>query len=92
MVIDVWMHHATLRFLEHEMFASLHRWTGAEVPTEQPEIATAVGAMDASKVDFGLLSAWTAPHQPPLISNEQVAGWWIGFPCLWCFVVVSWSG
>jgi predicted TIM-barrel fold metal-dependent hydrolase len=31
--------------------------------------------MDAAGVDFGLLSAWTAPHQPPLISNEEVAGW-----------------
>lgn len=80
MVIDVWMQHPTLRLLEHEMFASLRRWTGAEVPAEQPEIAVTVRAMDASKVDFGLLSAWTAPYQPPLISNEQVAGWVAEYP------------
>jgi len=35
MVIDVWMQHPTLRFLEHDMFASLRRWTGAGVPSEQ---------------------------------------------------------
>ena len=36
--------------------------------------------MDAAGVDFGLLSAWSAPHQPPLISNEEVAGWFEGHP------------
>jgi predicted TIM-barrel fold metal-dependent hydrolase len=75
MVIDVWMQHPTLRFLEHDMFASLRRWTGAGVPSVEPSIAVTVEAMDAASVDFGLLSAWTAPHQPPLISNEEVAGW-----------------
>jgi predicted TIM-barrel fold metal-dependent hydrolase len=31
--------------------------------------------MDQAGVDFGLLSAWSAPHQAALISNEEVAGW-----------------
>jgi uncharacterized protein len=75
MVIDVWMQHPTLRFLEQEMFASLRRWTGGEIPSAPPPIGFTVSAMDAAGVDFGLLSAWTAPHQPPLISNEDVAGW-----------------
>jgi predicted TIM-barrel fold metal-dependent hydrolase len=75
MVIDVWMQHPTLRFLEHDMFASLRRWTGAAVPSEEPAIAVTVEAMDSARVDFGLLSAWTAPRRPPLISNEEVAGW-----------------
>jgi predicted TIM-barrel fold metal-dependent hydrolase len=75
MVIDVWMQHPTLRFLEHDMFASLRRWTGVGVPSEPSPIAVTVDAMDAASVDFGLLSAWTAPHQAPLISNEEVAGW-----------------
>jgi uncharacterized protein len=75
MVVDVWMQHPTLRFLEHDMFASLRRWTGAGVPSEQPEIAVTLAAMDSANVDFGLLSAWSAPRQPPLISNEEVAGW-----------------
>jgi len=75
MIIDVWMQHPTLRFLGHDMFASLRRWTGAAIPVQQTEIAVTVEAMDAADVDFGLLSAWTAPYQPPLISNQEVAGW-----------------
>jgi predicted TIM-barrel fold metal-dependent hydrolase len=75
MVIDVWMQQPTLRFLEHEMLASLRRWTGTAIPSTQPPLALTVDAMDAAGVDFGLLSAWTAPHQPPLISNEEVAVW-----------------
>jgi len=74
-IIDVWMQHPTLRFLGHDMFASLRRWTGQEVPAEQPSIDTTVAAMDSAGVGFGLLSAWSAPHQPPLIKNEEVAEW-----------------
>ena len=33
-VIDVWMQHPTLRHSQHEMFDSLRRWLGAELPTE----------------------------------------------------------
>jgi predicted TIM-barrel fold metal-dependent hydrolase len=80
MVIDMWMQHPTLRFLEHEMFASLRRWTGAAVPAEQPGIDVTLEAMDAADVDFGLLSAWTAPHQPPLISKQEVADWVAEYP------------
>ncbi len=63
------MQHPPLRFLEHEMFASLRCWTGSEVPAEAPGIEITLAAMDAADVGFGLLSAWTAPDQPPLISN-----------------------
>lgn len=80
MVIDVWMQHPTLRFIGHEMFASLRRWTGQEPPTDELPIDVTVEGMDAAGVDFGLLSAWSAPHQPPLISNEEVAGWVAGHP------------
>jgi len=31
--------------------------------------------MDHAGVDFGLLSAWSAPHQEPPISNDEVAEW-----------------
>ncbi len=62
------------------MLASLRRWTGAEVPAQQPGIAVTVDAMDAAGVDFGLLSAWTSSHQPALISNEEVAGWVVEYP------------
>jgi predicted TIM-barrel fold metal-dependent hydrolase len=80
MVIDVWMQHPTLRFLSHEMFASLRRWTGAEVPDQEPGIEVTIGAMDAAGVDLGLLSAWSAPHQPALISNDEVAEWVAAHP------------
>jgi predicted TIM-barrel fold metal-dependent hydrolase len=80
MVIDVWMQHPTLRFLSHDMFASLRRWTGAEIPDQPPGIEVTVAAMDTGGVEFGLLSAWSAPHQPPLISNDEVAEWVAAYP------------
>ncbi len=73
--IDVWMQHPTVRFLGHEMFESLRRWTGQEAPAEEPPIDWTLAAMDDAGIGFGLLSAWSAPQQPPLISNEEVAGW-----------------
>src|SRR4051794_39198601 len=79
MVVDVWMQHPTLRFIGHEMFESLRRWTRLEVPADQPPIDVTVAAMDDAGVDLGLLSAWSAPTQPPLISNDEVAGW-VGEP------------
>jgi predicted TIM-barrel fold metal-dependent hydrolase len=80
MVIDVWMQHPTSRFLAHDMLASLRRWTGDEMPEEAPGIEVTVQAMDAAGVDFGLLSAWSAPYQEPLISNEEVAEWVAAHP------------
>jgi uncharacterized protein len=80
MVIDVWMQHPTQRFLRHDMLASLRRWTGGQIPDEELDIGMTVAALDAAGVDFGLLSAWSAPHQPPLISNEEVADWVAAHP------------
>jgi predicted TIM-barrel fold metal-dependent hydrolase len=80
MVIDAWMQHPTARFLAHDMFASLRRWTGGEIPDEPPGIAVTTQAMDAAGVRFGLLSAWSAPHQEALISNDEVAGWVAAHP------------
>jgi uncharacterized protein len=73
-IIDIWMQHPTLRFMAHEMFASLRRWTGQEVPDEELPIALTVAAMDKSGIDYGLLSAWHGP-EGCLISNNEVAGW-----------------
>jgi uncharacterized protein len=73
-VVDVWMQHPTLRFLQHDMFESLRRWTGQQLPEEEPPIDATVSAMDHAGVGFGLLSAWQAP-EGPLISNDEVAGW-----------------
>ena len=73
-MIDVWMQHPTLRFLRHEMFESLRRWTGQEVPQQELDISLTLAAMDRAGVTFGLLSAWQSP-EGVLISNEEVAGW-----------------
>lgn len=75
MTIDVWMQHPTHRFLAHEMFASLRRWTGQEIPSEEIPLAATVAAMDQAQIDVGLLSAWRGPHGDDLISNDEVAEW-----------------
>ncbi|WP_409428225.1 amidohydrolase family protein [Mycobacterium sp. SMC-11] len=75
MTIDVWMQHPTRRFLDHDMLASLRRWTGGAMPDEEIPIAATVSAMDAAGVDFGLLSAWRGPNGMDLVSNEEVAEW-----------------
>jgi uncharacterized protein len=75
MTIDVWMQHPTVRFSQHDMFESLRRWTGQQALTEELPIAGTVAAMDHARVAFGLLSAWHAPREGALISNDEVAGW-----------------
>lgn len=71
MVIDAWIQHPTQRFLGHEMFASLRRWTGSGIPDEFP-VELTLAAMDAAGVDVAVLSAWHAP-EGPLIGNDEVA-------------------
>jgi predicted TIM-barrel fold metal-dependent hydrolase len=75
MAIDVWMQHPTVRFLSQDMFESLREWTGRLAPTEPPPIELTVEAMDSADIQMGTLSAWSAPGQGPLISNDEVAGW-----------------
>jgi predicted TIM-barrel fold metal-dependent hydrolase len=79
MVVDVWMQHPTPRFLAHEMLAPLRRWA-TDLPEGALDIELTVAAMDAGGVGFGLLSAWSAPRQPPLISNDEVAEWVAAHP------------
>jgi predicted TIM-barrel fold metal-dependent hydrolase len=74
MVVDVWMQHPTARFLEHDMFDSIRRWTGGTMPTGELPIEVTVDAMEQAGVSFGLLSAWHGP-QGPLIGNDEVAAW-----------------
>ncbi|MEA2307637.1 MAG: uncharacterized protein QOH43_4917 [Solirubrobacteraceae bacterium] len=74
MVIDAWMQHPTPRFLDHDMFDSLRRWTGQELPAEAVPISATLEAMDRAGVDVGLLSAWHGPSGP-IIANDEVAGW-----------------
>ena len=76
MTVDVWMQHPTARFIGHEMLESLRRWTGRlDAGADEIPIQVTVDSLDRADVAFGLLSAWTAPYQPPLISNDEVAGW-----------------
>src|SRR3990170_4898529 len=72
MTIDVWMQHPTLRFIQHEMFESLRRWLGAEVPSEELPLELTLAAMDSGGVEQGLLSAWYGPDGA-LITNDEVA-------------------
>jgi predicted TIM-barrel fold metal-dependent hydrolase len=79
-ILDAWMQHPTRRFVEHEMFASLRRWTGGEIPDGELPIETTLAAMDAAGVDFGLLTAWHSPRDGAMISNDEVAGWVAAHP------------
>lgn len=73
MTIDVWMQHPTLRFARQDMFETLRRWTGQDVPAEEIPLDLTIGMMDRGAVDFGILSAWHAPREGALISNDDVA-------------------
>ncbi|HET8683060.1 MAG TPA: amidohydrolase family protein [Micromonosporaceae bacterium] len=77
--VDVWMQHPTLRFMSHEMFASLRRWTGDEPPATGLPLKLTIAAMDAAGVEQGLICAWYGP-EGPLISNEEVAGFVAAHP------------
>ncbi len=72
MIVDAWMQHPTPRFLAHEAFASLRRWVGDSLPTEELPLAATIAAMDAGGIDYGLISAWHGP-EGPLIGNDEVA-------------------
>ncbi|EYF03665.1 amidohydrolase family protein [Chondromyces apiculatus] len=72
MTIDVWMQHPTLKFVGHEVFEPLRRWTRQEVPSEEPPLEMTIAAMDAGEIRFGLTSAWYGPGGP-LIANDEVA-------------------
>ncbi|MFI6365111.1 amidohydrolase family protein [Nocardia sp. NPDC050630] len=80
MTIDVWMQHPTVRFSAHDMFDSLRRWTGQQALTDELPIEFTLAAMDQGNVGFGLLSAWHAPREGALISNDEVATWVAAHP------------
>jgi predicted TIM-barrel fold metal-dependent hydrolase len=73
--VDVWMQHPTQRLLGNDMFASLRRWMGDDMPAGEVPLDTTLAAMDAAGVDTGLLSAWHGPNGLDLISNDEVAEW-----------------
>jgi uncharacterized protein len=78
-IVDVWMQHPTLRFLGQEIFESLRRWTGQELPREELPLELTIAAMDQAGVTFGLLSAWHSPGGV-LIGNDDVHGWVAAHP------------
>jgi hypothetical protein len=71
-IIDVWMQHPNLDFINHPMFESLRRWMGIEKVTEEIPVEFTLSAMDQAGVNKGLICAWWGP-QGALISNEEVA-------------------
>ena len=75
MTVDVWLQHPTSRFLAHDMFAPVRRWTGAQPPAQEIPIEATLEALDEGGVSFGLLSAWHAPYEGALIANDEVEAW-----------------
>ncbi|MFZ2631144.1 MAG: amidohydrolase family protein [Desulfosalsimonadaceae bacterium] len=71
-VIDVWMQHPNLEFINHPMFEFLRRWMGIDKVTEEIPVEFTLAAMDQGNVSKGLTCAWWGP-QGPLISNDEVA-------------------
>ena len=72
MTVDAWIQHPTPRFLSDEMFESLRRWTGGQIPTEAIPVEFTLQALDAGGVDQAIITAWHGPTGP-LISNDDVA-------------------
>ena len=75
MTVDVWMQHPTQRLLASDMFASLRRWVGDAMPSDEIPLDATLAAMDTAGIDVGLLSAWRGPNGLDLISNDEVADW-----------------
>ncbi len=78
-VIDVWMQHPTLRHSQHQMFDSLRRWMGMDMPTEALPLDFTIQMMDEGNVDVGLTAAWYGPAGD-LISNDEVAAYVASHP------------
>jgi predicted TIM-barrel fold metal-dependent hydrolase len=78
-IVDVWMQHPTQRFLQHEMFEPLRRWTGALEADQELPLAATVAAMEEADVGRGLVSAWHGP-EGSLIGNDEVAEFVAQYP------------
>jgi len=84
-VIDVWMQHPTPRFIQHDMFDSLRRWTraqpaeGMQATEQQLPLELTIAAMDAAGVERGLIAAWYGP-EGPMITNDEVAAFVAQYP------------
>jgi len=79
MIVDAWMQHPTERHSNHEVFASLRRWTGK---SDRPAVISpemTISAMDQGGVNIGLTTAWCGPDGY-MISNDEVAALVRQFP------------
>lgn len=72
-IVDVWMQHPTMKFINQPMFDSLRRWMGIEKFAQEIPVDITLGTMDRAGVLIGLICAWWGP-QGALISNDEVAG------------------
>jgi hypothetical protein len=71
-IIDAWMQHPTLAFINHPMFATLRRWMGIDKVIEDIPVEFTIDAMDQANVKTGLICSWWGP-QGPLITNDEVS-------------------
>ncbi len=78
-IVDAWLQHPTARFLAHDMFESLRRWTNLPTPSDDPPIGQTIAEMDAGGIGFGLISAWR-DASGPLLDNDLVAGFVAAHP------------
>lgn len=56
-IVDVWMQHPTMRFINHPMFESLKRWTGTDKFTEDLPGEFTIDTMNQAGVEKGMVSA-----------------------------------
>lgn len=76
-IVDAWIQHPTLRFIQAPIFESLLRWTHSQAPTEELPIELTLGLLEQASVSQALVSAWAAPGGAAggmMISNDEVAG------------------
>lgn len=78
-IIDVWMQHPSLDFVNHPMFEPVRRWIKVDKLVDEIPAEWTIAAMDQGHVKKGLLSAWWGP-QGPLIKNDEVASLVERFP------------
>jgi len=71
-IIDAWMQHPTLKFINQPIFDSLRRWVGGNIVSEEIPLEFTIDAMDKAGVEKGLTCAWWGP-QGALITNDEVA-------------------
>ena len=79
MTVDAWIQHPTTRFLQHDMFDSLRRWTGDAIPPGEIPLQHTLDALDAGGIDVAIVSAWHGP-QGALITNDEVAAFVAAHP------------